>query len=194
MTCVWTVGHSNRSFEEFVGLLEREAISLLVDVRRFAGSRKHPQFGSDLFPGLLGERGIGYRHMLELGGRRSTTEPTDDEIAGAWRNVSFRAYAQHTRSPGFEHAIDELVDIAAGARVAICCSEAVPWRCHRWIISDVLVARDCDVLHIIGDRAARPHVLNPFARVRGNRVAWPAAGSSADASDQDSGRLQQLKR
>lgn len=174
MTTVWTVGHSNRSFEEFVALLEGQGIEVLVDVRAFPGSRKHPQFGKDRFADLLGGRGIDYRHMPALGGRRKLDPAAEPHIGGAWRNLSFRAYAQYAQTPQFRAAIDELVEEADRQRTVICCSEAVPWRCHRWIVSDMLAARRVEVLHLISPGAPRRHAVSTHARVRGTRVTWPA--------------------
>lgn len=180
MATVWTIGHSNRSWEEFLDLLTRNAISTLVDVRAFPGSRKHPQFGKHRFAGLLEDAGIEYVHERRLGGRRKLERDTG--IGGAWRNLSFRAYAEYTRTREFQEAIGELVELATTGRVAICCSEAVPWRCHRWIVSDVLVAVGHEVRHIVGPAAPSLHTPPAFAVVEDGTVTWPAEQQALDVT------------
>jgi uncharacterized protein (DUF488 family) len=138
---------------------------VLVDVRQFPGSRRYPHFGSAPLAASLAAAGIEYRHEVDLGGRR---RGLPDSSNGYWRNASFRAYADYLASPAFEAALARVLELAAHRAVAIMCSEAVPWRCHRWLISDVLVSRDIDVVHILDARNSQPHVLNPNARVDEN--------------------------
>lgn len=159
---IYTIGHSTRSIDEFTDLLDAHDIRLLVDVRRFPGSRRHPHFNGEVLAASLAERGIGYRHAPQLGGRRGT--PAPDSPNTGWRNASFRAYADHLGGPEFRGALDLLIRDAERAPVAIMCAEAVPWRCHRQLISDALVARGHTVLHITSMAEPKPHELNQMAR------------------------------
>lgn len=177
---LYTIGHSSRTFDELHALLDRHGIELVVDVRRFPGSRRQPWFGQDHFHDELVERGIGYRHLRELGGRRTAQEDAPCEWGGAWRNASFRAYAEHAQSATFRHGIETLLDLTDGARTAIMCSEAVPWRCHRWLVSDVLAASGVEVAHVVGDGPLRAHLVSSFADVQPDgRVTWPGPESDA---------------
>lgn len=177
---LYTIGHSSRTFDELHALLDRHGIELLVDVRRFPGSRRQPWFSQDELHDALVERGIGYRHLRELGGRRTADEHATEAWGGAWRNTSFRAYAEHAQSATFRHGIETLLDLADDARTAIMCSEAVPWRCHRWLISDVVAAMGVDVVHVVGDGAAHEHLVSSFAHVAPDgRVTWPGPESDA---------------
>ncbi len=166
---VWTIGHSTRSFDEFLALLQREHIRRLVDIRAFPGSRRHPQFGADALARALVVHGIAYEHMPELGGRR---RPDPDAPPSAWRNASFRAYAAYMTTDAFRVAIDRLIAIAGDAPTVIMCSEAVPWRCHRNLVSDALTARGVEVRHIM-DARTQPHTLTPFAIVLDGMVSYP---------------------
>ena len=169
---LFTVGHSTRPIDEFLALLAAHGIERLVDVRRFPGSRRHPQFGQDALAAALGSAGIGYTHEVELGGRRETAAA--DSPNRAWRNASFRAYADHTASPEFQAALDRVLTAAAERPTTVMCAEAVPWRCHRQLIADAAVARGWRVLHILSPQRADPHALNPEARVRPDRtVVYP---------------------
>lgn len=176
---VCTVGHSNRSLDEFLALLEHHGIDTIADVRAFPGSRRLPHFGQDQLEPSLRDRGIAYRHLRDLGGRRRRDPNAPPEVGDAWRNTSFRAYAQYTRQPAYAAALEELRVLAADSVVAIMCSEAVPWRCHRWLVSDTLVASGARVLHVIDMKPPRLHLLSPFARVEHGVVSWPGPESSA---------------
>jgi uncharacterized protein (DUF488 family) len=172
MTTIYTVGHSTRGADEFRDLLARHGIELLVDVRQFPGSRRYPHFSSSALAASLAERGLGYLHAVDLGGRR---KPQPDSPNEFWRNASFRAYADYMASAEFAAAVDRLLAAAVERRSAIMCAEAVPWRCHRWLVSDALVVRGASVVHILDAEQTRPHVLNPNARVDGQgRVTYPA--------------------
>jgi uncharacterized protein (DUF488 family) len=162
---VYTVGHSIHTIEEFIALLRAHEIEDLVDVRRFPGSRRYPHFGGDALRRFLEKEGIGYRHALELGGRRA---PARDSKHTAWRSASFRAYADHMETPSFQHELGQLIDATASQRQAIMCAEAVPWRCHRQLISDSLTAHGIEVRHILSPSRADIHTLTPFARVLSN--------------------------
>ncbi|HET9986670.1 MAG TPA: DUF488 domain-containing protein [Longimicrobiales bacterium] len=176
MARIYTIGHSTRSIDEFVELLRAHGVDTLVDVRRHPGSRRQPQFGRDTLPPALEAAGIAYRHEEELGGRRA---PAPDSPNGWWRNEQFRGYADHMATPGFQAALDRLIERAERETQAIMCAEAVPWRCHRSLTADALVARGVDVAHIVGPGRAEPHLLNPAARVgAGGSVTYPPEQSS----------------
>jgi uncharacterized protein (DUF488 family) len=169
---IWTIGHSNRESNELLDLLQNSQIELLVDVRRFPASRAQPQFNSDVFAEALGERGIDYVHLLALGGRRSTRLP--DSPNTAWRVDSFNRYADYMATPDFQAGLEELMRLAGERRVAIMCSEAVPWRCHRRLIGDSLLVRGWQVHDIISAGAPKPHALTPFAQFNDGRLTYPA--------------------
>ncbi len=174
---VLTIGHSNRDELEFLDLLGVHGIDAIVDVRAFPGSRRMPHFGQDQLRESLAQREIDYHHLRGLGGRRRSTVDADPQVGDAWRNTSFRAYARYTHTAEYADALHELVQLAERQLVAIMCSEAVPWRCHRWLVSDTLVARGHPVLHAIDDGLPRRHELSPFARLDGDRVTWPGPES-----------------
>jgi uncharacterized protein (DUF488 family) len=168
---LWTIGHSTHPWEAFVALLQGEAIACLVDVRRFAGSRRNPQYSpAEMGPALSAE-GIDYVPMPEFGGRRA---PAPDSPNGAWRVAAFRGYADYMATPEFELARKRLMERASGQRTAVMCAEAVWWRCHRRLIADDFVARGWAVLHIMGPGKTSPHELNPDARMEGNVLRYPA--------------------
>ena len=177
---IYTIGHSTRTLEDFVALLERERIERLIDVRAFPGSRRQPHFNREALARSLPERGIEYFHCPALGGRR---RPRRDAPPSAWRNESFRGYAEYMRTPEFHRAVDELIARAEERGTVIMCSEAVPWRCHRSLISDALHARGVTVEHIL-DRSASPHALTSFAVVVNGEVTYPARPESSDAVQQ----------
>jgi uncharacterized protein (DUF488 family) len=166
---IYTIGHSTRSFADFLALVERSRIERLVDVRAFPGSRRHPQFNRDALAQSLPEHGMEYLHRPALGGRR---RPRPDAPPSAWRNEGFRGYADYMRTLEFHRALDELIKCAAERRTVIMCSEAVPWRCHRSLISDALYARGVTVEHIL-DSGTSPHALTSFALVRDGEVSYP---------------------
>ena len=151
---LWTIGHSTRSLDEFLALLRAHGITHVADVRRFPGSRKYPHFGSETLAAALASAGIGYTHMPELGGRRA---PRPDSPHTAWRNASFRGYADYMDTPEFADAVTRLADVAGRERVAIMCAEAVWWRCHRSMIADWFTANGWRVMHITSFVAPRPH-------------------------------------
>jgi uncharacterized protein (DUF488 family) len=162
MPPVFTIGHSTRSSDELLSLLAGHGIEILLDVRRFPGSRRHPQFSRDALSGALAEAGVGYMHEPRLGGRRA---PRPDSPHTAWRVEAFRGYADHMETPGFQAALEDLIRLSQEKTVALMCAEAVPWRCHRRLISDALVAHGLDVRHILGPGRADPHEIDPNARV-----------------------------
>lgn len=170
---IFTVGHSTRPQEELMAILEEAGVELLVDVRRFPGSRRHPQFGKEALRAGLAEAGIAYRHEPDLGGRR---DPRPDSPNTAWRVAAFRGYADHMASPEFRAALERL--IAAAGPAAVMCAEAVPWKCHRQLIADALVVRGVEVVHLLGVGQRQPHALNGAAVVGADGVLiYPAASA-----------------
>ena len=169
---LYTVGHSTRELTDFLALLAAHRIERIVDVRRYPGSRRHPHFGSQALAASLADVGVAYRHAPELGGRRRAAGDSENLF---WRSDSFRAYADYMATPEFRRALAQTLDEAATERTAVMCAEAVPWRCHRNLISDAAVALSVDVAHIIDEAEPKPHVLNPGARVRPDGVVvYPA--------------------
>jgi len=171
MRTVLTIGHSNRPLEVFIELIEAHRVTRLVDVRTVPRSRHNPQFNADVLPRSLAERGIAHTPMRDLGGLR---KPGPDSMNLGWRNESFRGYADYMQTADFDNALASLLALAQRDRVAIMCAESLPWRCHRSLIADALVARGVQVAHITNKAAAKPHVLTSFARVEGGRVTYPA--------------------
>jgi uncharacterized protein (DUF488 family) len=171
-TRVFTIGHSTHPIEEFVRMLEAHGIQRLIDVRTVPGSRHNPQFGEQELAKSMPAAGIDYQRLKELGGLRHTpaNAPT---INGAWRNASFRNYADYMQTPQFAAGIDELIALAQKQTVAIMCAEAVPWRCHRSLIGDALLARGLEVVDIMSVTSAKPHTMTSFANVDGERVWYP---------------------
>jgi uncharacterized protein (DUF488 family) len=167
---VWTVGHSTRALDELIRLLQAHAIGRLVDVRTIPRSRRNPHFNGETLPGALEATGIAYTHAPGLGGLRC---PRPDSINTAWRNAGFRGYADYMQTPAFAEHLGALIALAERERVAIMCAEAVPWRCHRSLIADALVARGVGVQHILQPSRAEPHALRGWARVEGTRVWYP---------------------
>jgi uncharacterized protein (DUF488 family) len=168
---VKTIGHSNRSLSELIAILQAQRVTLLADVRKMPHSRFNPHFNKEDLPGPLGEAGIGYVHMPELGGLR---KPRRDSINTGWENPSFRGYADYMQTPAFEAGLARLVSLAAERSTAVMCAEAVPWQCHRSLIADALTARDVRVLHILSAIRAEPHQMRAFARVENGRVTYPS--------------------
>lgn len=168
---IWTVGHSNRPLAELIDLLTGQSISVLADVRRFPGSKRQPQFAKDNLKSSLRAAGIDYRHFEALGGRRSRSR--EDSLNTAWRSESFHAYADHMQTGEFQAALVELMALGASSPTAILCAEAVPWRCHRQLIADALVAHGWEVRHILGVKRTQPHRLTEFARIVQGQVTYP---------------------
>jgi uncharacterized protein (DUF488 family) len=171
MNTLWTIGHSSHSIEKFLELLAENQIALLADVRRFLGSRKHPQFGTDALARSLAGAGIEYRHFEALGGRRR--ERLFDSPNSAWRVEQFAAYADYALSAEFQRALADLAAHAAAQRTAMMCAEADWHSCHRRLIADALTARGWQVLHIARRNRVEAHALPDFARVEGERVTYP---------------------
>src|SRR5512136_1742726 len=170
---IFTIGHSTRTLEQFIDLLQVHGVTLVADVRTVPRSRHNPQFNRDTLPEALAFAGIGYRHLSGLGGLRRTSP---DSPNTGWRNASFRGFADYMQTTEFAAGLDELLGLAQQWRVAIMCAEAVPWRCHRSLIADALFARGIGVQHIINAGPAQVHRPTPFARIEGLSVTYPAAG------------------
>lgn len=168
---IFTIGHSTHESEDFIALLKRARIEILVDVRRHPGSRRVPWTRADRLEQLLPASSIGYLHLPELGGRR---RPTKASMNTGWRNAQFQGYADHMRLPEFDAALDQLLAKARYLPTAIMCAEAQWWRCHRRLISDVLVIRGWRVLHIDSRGTQHEHTLTDFAVVEGDELRYPA--------------------
>jgi len=166
---VWTIGHSTRALDEFIALLQRERIESLWDVRAFPMSRRYPHFNRESLNVALPDVGIAYEHAPQLGGRRALPK---DAPPTQWRNAGFKGYAAYMRTPEFRAALDGLRAAANTRRTTIMCAEAVPWRCHRSLIADALIARGDEVLDIL-DAATKPHALTSFAVVANGEVTYP---------------------
>jgi uncharacterized protein (DUF488 family) len=167
---IWTVGHSTRSIDEFISLIQANDIKLLADVRSLPGSRRYPQFNREMLAGSLGKAGIHYEHFPELGGRR---KPRSDSRNLAWRNASFRGYADYMEIEEFRKGVERLLGLAAGAGpTAIMCAEAVWWRCHRSLISDYLKARRIEVMHILDANKTQAHPYTSAARIVNGELSY----------------------
>ncbi|MNK66100.1 hypothetical protein D3C87_854140 [compost metagenome] len=157
----YTIGHSTRPLEDFLALLIQNGIEMLVDVRAFPHSRRYPQFDQASLSTALRERGIGYRHLSALGGRRPRIR--ENSPNRGWREPGFRNYADYMATAAFASGLAELLAIARHSRVALMCAEALPWRCHRRLIADCLICKGHAVYDILGPAPARAHQLTPFA-------------------------------
>lgn len=168
---IFTLGHSTRSITEFIKILKTYQVSLLIDVRHYPGSRHCPQFGKARLKRSLEENGISYIHMLELGGRRSVKK--EMKLNLGWRSLQFRGYADYMQTKEFKHGLKELISLAKEQPTAIMCAEALPWRCHRSLIADALLARGFKVQNIFTARIIKPHVITSFAKVYRKNVTYP---------------------
>lgn len=169
MITLWTVGHSTRSGEDFGKILLAHEIKVLVDVRSFPGSRRLPQFNREALSQALRDFGIEYRHEPRLGGRR---KPNADSHNTAWKNASFRAYADHMESEAFRSGVEDLLEVAANERTAVMCAEALWWRCHRSLIADYLKAEGHTVLHILDQKKTEEHPLTSAARIVKGKLSY----------------------
>ena len=167
---IWTIGHSTRAIDEFISLLEENEIKLLVDVRAWPRSKRYPQFNKDALAESLNAHGIRYEHFPELGGKRKSKP---DSRNTAWRNASFRGYADYMETEQFQKGIERLLDVVAEAGpTAIMCAEAVWWRCHRSLIADYLKARWVKVLHVLGANKVEPHPYTSAARIVNGELSY----------------------
>ncbi|NUH65458.1 DUF488 domain-containing protein [Sulfitobacter sp. S0837] len=171
----YTIGHSNRQPEVVIDMLREAQIGLLIDVRSFPKSRSNPDFNDDRFPDRLAEVQIGYRHMLALGGRRKKQPQVDDAVNDFWRVRSFHNYADYALGPEFQAAFAELLELGSKQRVAMMCSEAVWWRCHRRIITDYLLLNGHEVQHLMAPGRIDPAKPSEGAeRQPDGRITYPA--------------------
>ena len=168
---VWTIGHSTRTIDELLATLAAHEIEAVVDVRRFPGSRRLPQFGAAALESSLGAASVSYRWIDALGGRRRVDAASPND---GWQNEAFRAYADHTAGEEFAVGLSELLTIAAGVRTTVMCAELLWWRCHRRILADVLVSVGHEVRHIRDAGAAELHELAPPARLIGGVLTYAA--------------------
>jgi len=169
---LWTIGHSNRSLEQFLQILLSANIQLIADVRRFPGSRRHPHFGQEALCNSLAAKQIDYQHFPELGGRRTRTAANDSPNNG-WRVEAFNAFADYMMNDEFVQGLSRLLGVAESQRTAIMCSEALPWQCHRRLIADALVVRDWEVEHLMSDKRSQLHIMTEFARRDGTMITYP---------------------
>lgn len=173
---VFTIGHSTRPIAEFLDLLRAHGIRQLLDIRTIPKSRRNPQFNTDSLAEFLQGAGIRYLHVKDLGGLRHAAR---DSINLAWRNLSFRGYADYMQTQAFAAALDRAIHLAEKtAPTVLMCAEAVPWRCHRSLVADALIVRGIRVLEIISTAEPKEHQLTPFARLRGTRITYPAGQPS----------------
>ena len=169
---IWTIGHSTRTIDEFISLLKANEINLLADVRAWPSSKRYPHFNKDALAELLNAQRIRYEHFPELGGKRKSKP---DSRNTAWRNASFRGYADYMETEQFQNGIVRLLDTASEAGpIAIMCAEAVWWRCHRSLIADYLTARGVEVLHILGPNKVELHPYTSAARIVNGELSYAA--------------------
>lgn len=176
---LYTIGHSNRTLQEFLELLEAHGIEKVVDIRTIPKSRHNPQFNQSDLRNALRRKHIRYEHMKKLGGLRHTRKNSEND---AWINASFRGFADYMQSDDFRTGLERLKKEAHKQSVAIMCAEAVPWRCHRSMIADALVVDGWSVLHIQSRKTAKPHKRTKFLRVRRGKLTYPATASGGKAS------------
>ncbi len=167
---ILTVGHSTRTLKEFIHLLQAHHVRTLVDVRTIPRSRRNPQFNQETLPNDLEKSGIKYVWLKGLGGLR---RPQKESLNTGWRNASFRGFADYMQTPEFESSLQELIEVAKNGTIAIMCAEAVPWRCHRSLISDTLLVKGLQVEHIMNPKTLTEHAITKWARVEDQRITYP---------------------
>jgi uncharacterized protein (DUF488 family) len=177
----FTVGHSTRTIPEFVALLKTAAVQLVVDIRTVPRSRTNPQFNGYTLGAQLAPFQIGYEQSAELGGLRGRVSTIPTEVNGFWTNQSFHNYADYAMSDEFRDGLERLVSLGRERRLAMMCSEAVWWRCHRRIVADHLLARGEAVFHLMGDsRIESAHLTAGASPLEGGTVAYPSRDGSVD--------------
>ena len=172
---IWTIGHSTRPLDAFLALLARYQVDAIADVRRFPASRRHPHYAGPSLRSSLAAGGVDYRWLPLLGGRRRAAP---DSRNTAWRNASFRGYADYVETTEFAEGLNELLELSARARTAVMCAEAVWWRCHRALIADVLRVRGIEVVHILDLEHATVHPFTAAARIVDGRLTYAPAEAS----------------
>jgi len=175
---VFTIGHSTHPLDAFIGLLKKNEVRHVLDVRTVPHSRRNPQFDKSVLPESLRVPGINYTHLPGLGGLR---HPTRDSINKAWRNTSFRGFADYMQTPEFEEGLLRILELADSEQCVLMCAEAVPWRCHRSLIGDALVARGARVEHIISSNERKLHVMTPWAQTDGLKIFYPSQADTEDS-------------
>ena len=173
---IYTIGHSNRTLDDFLELLKANRVELVVDIRKMPKSRSNPQFEGVALQRSLEKAGIGYVHEPLLGGLRRARK---DSVNDGWRNASFRGFADYMATDDFKRGLDALLGRASQTTTAIMCAEAVPWRCHRSLVADALKASGRRVLDIISRAKPSPHRYTPFLRRRRGVLTYPASALSA---------------
>ena len=179
MATIFTIGHSSRTWEAFLDLLRAHKIERVVDVRTIPRSRHNPQFNRETLSEKLRGRRIGYVHLGKLGGLRHARR---DSLNLGWHNASFRGFADYMQTAEFEDGLRRLIALAKQKRSAIMCAEAVPWRCHRSLISDALLVRGIRAEHIISGKRTQVHELTPFGRVKGKQITYPPELAESSSS------------
>ena len=174
---IWTIGHSTRTLQDFLTLLKQNGIEALADVRRFPGSRRHPQFGRAQLSATLNNEGIIYQHFEELGGRRPV-QPNSSNTA--WRNAGFRGYADYMMTDAFKIGIKRLLALAEKKRTAVMCAEALWWQCHRSLIADYLKALGMNVWHVLGSNKVEIHPYTPAAHIVDGKLSYRAEDSGLE--------------
>ena len=169
-----TIGHSTRTLQEFMGLLQAHGATCVVDVRTIPRSWHNPQFNMTSLPRSLKKAGFAYVHLPGLGGLRHAKR---DSLNQGWRNASFRGFADYMQTPEFAQSLEELIRLANQDRIVLMCAEALPWRCHRSLIADALLVRGIRTEDIMGPNRRQVHTLTPFAHVQGTTVTYPAEAS-----------------
>ena len=167
---ILTIGHSTRTLEAFIALLQENGAEWIADVRSIPRSRHNPQFNRDTLPESLSAAGIGYSHLAGLGGFR---KPRADSPNTYWKNAAFRGYADYMQTTQFRDSLEALLGLAGGKRAAVMCAEAVPWRCHRSLIADALVVRGIRVTHVLAPGESMAHALTAGASVEGGLITYP---------------------
>ncbi len=175
---VYTIGHSTRTHAELFAMLHRNQATLLCDIRSYPSSTFCPQWNYQaIINGIPAD--IGYTHLAALGGKRKPL-PVNESINQEWRNAAFRGYADYMQTTAFRIGLAELLELTARHTVAIMCAEAVPWRCHRSLVTDALITHGAQVYDIMSMTATKPAAIHVFAHVEGGQVSYPSAPPSAE--------------
>jgi uncharacterized protein (DUF488 family) len=167
---ILTIGHSTRTLDDFLDILRAHGVTRVIDIRTIPRSRHNPQFNQESLSESLRGSGIDYVLMKQLGGLRN---PKSDSSNTGWRNSSFRGFADYMQTPEFAEGIDQLIGLAQNGQVVIMCAEALPWRCHRWLIADALSIRGVQVEHIMTIKSLRKHSLTKWARIESTQITYP---------------------
>lgn len=175
---VYTIGHSTREHAALFAMLRNNGSTLLCDIRSYPSSRFCPQWNQQAIIDAM-PADIGYTHLPALGGKRKPL-PIQESRNQGWRNAAFRGYADYMQTAAFKAALSQLLEIAASQTVAIMCAEAVPWRCHRSLVSDALIAHGVQVCDVMSMTVTKPVLIHTFAHVRDGNVTYPAAMANAD--------------